>query len=414
MGEQARAAGHFGELLQLIRAPQGSTRAQLIRETGLSRTTVNYRLDTLIDAGYVTVTGQQSRTGGRPAEVFRVNPRAGYLLLADIGGSHTMVALADLGGTLLAAREDDLDPAEGPAPVVRYVSRMFDELLAEVGAPVERVLGLGIGVPAPVEVGTGRVVKPRGLPSWDGVVVPDLFAGRYPGFITVDKDANAMALGEYRAARRRDAVMVLVKIGMGIGMGIVAHGRLLVGDQGAAGDIGHMPRGTGVTCRCGQIGCVEATAGGRYISHRLAELGVDVHTSAEIDALVRSGNSDAVRLVRETGRRVAEVVADTVSLLNPSRIVLGGGLVGESDDLLASVREVVYRTSHPLATANLRIEPSVLGGTAGLWGAAELALDKVLAPDVVDRNIATGVRLVPTPTAGGRPVGAREPQNRGG
>lgn len=389
----ATVAG-YGDLLQVVRQPQGATRAQLIARTGLSRATVNHRLDALLEAGYVVSTSTLQRTGGRPAEVFRVNPAAGYLLLADIGGSHTRVALSDLGGTLLAAREDDVDPAQGPEPVVAYVSTMFDEVLAEAGVPLERVRGLGIGVPAPVEVRTGRVVKPRGLPGWDGVVVPELFACRYPGTIAVDKDANAMALGEYRAARRRDAVMVLVKIGMGIGMGIVAHGRLLVGDQGAAGDIGHMPRGTGVTCRCGQIGCVEATAGGRYIAQQLAEVGIDVRTSAEIDALVHSGQADAVRLVRETGRRVGEVVAETVSLLNPSRVVLGGGLVGENDDLLASVREVVYRTSHPLATGNLRIEPSVLGGTAGLWGAAELALDRFLAPDEVDAAVAAGVRWV--------------------
>lgn len=385
--------GGYGDLLQIVRDPQGATRAQLIARSGLSRTTVNQRLDALLGAGYVVPTSVHQPTGGRPAEVFRVNPAAGYLLLADVGGSHARVALSDLGGTLLAAREDDVDPALGPGPVVEYVSAMFDEVLAEAGAPRDRVRGLGIGVPAPVEVGTGRVVKPRGLPGWDGLVVPELFAGRYPGLIAVDKDANAMALGEYRLARRRDAVMVLIKVGMGIGMGIVAHGRLLVGDQGAAGDIGHMPRGSGVTCRCGQIGCVEATAGGRYIAQQLADAGVDVRTSAEIDALVHGGHADAVRLVRETGRRVGEVVAEAVSLLNPSRVVLGGGLVGESDDLLASVREVVYRTSHPLATGNLRIEPSVLGGTAGLWGAAELALDRVLDPAEVDAAVAAGVRL---------------------
>lgn len=387
--------GGYGDLLQIVRRPQGATRAQLIEQSGLSRTTVNQRLEALLAAGYVVPRSTQARTGGRPAEVFRINPAAGYLLLADIGGSHTRVALSDLGGSLLAAREDDVDPAVGPEPVFDYVRAMFDEVVAEVGAPVERVRGIGIGVPAPVEVGTGRVVKPRGLPGWDGVVVPALFAGRFPGRIAVDKDANAMALGEYRAARRQDAVMVLLKIGMGIGMGIVAHGRLLVGDQGAAGDIGHMPRGTGVTCRCGQIGCVEATAGGRYIAQRLAEVGVDVRASAEIDALVRGGHPDAVRLVRETGQRVGEVVAEIVSLLNPSRVVLGGGLVGDSDHLLASVREVVYRTSHPLATGNLRIETSVLGDTAGLWGAAELALDQVLDPAHVDATIMAGERLAP-------------------
>jgi len=366
----------------------------MIAQSGLSRSTVTERLDALLRAGYVVAATEDNATGGRPAGVFRVNSKAGYLLLADVGGSHTRVAIADLGGTLLAAREEDLDAAEGPAPVMNYLRAMFDELLAEAGAPIERVRGIGIGVPAPVEVQTGRVVKPRGMPSWDGVVVPELFAGRYPGLVAVDKDANAMALGEYRAARRQDAVMVLLKIGMGIGCGIVVHGRLLVGAQGAAGDIAHMPTGTGAQCRCGQVGCVEATAGGRYIAQRLAESGVEVRTSSQIVALAKAGNAEVIHLLRETGRRVGEVVAETVSLLNPSRVVINGGLASENEDLLASVREVVYRMSHPLATANLRIEPSVLGGTAGLWGAAELALDRVLAPDVVDAAIAAGVRLM--------------------
>lgn len=390
---KGHSAARCGQLLQLIRAPQGCTRAQLIAQSGLSRSTVNDRLETLLQAGYVVATGEENPTRGRPAGVFRVNPAGGYLLLADVGGSHTRVAIADLAGTLLAAREDDIDAAEGPGPVVAYVSAMFDELLAEAGAPVERVRGIGIGVPAPVEVGTGRVVKPRGLPSWDGVVVPELFAGRYPGLVAVDKDANVMALGEYRGARRQDSVMVLLKIGMGIGCGIVAHGRLLVGAQGAAGDIGHMPRGTGAPCRCGQVGCVEATAGGRYIAQQLATSGIEVRSSAQIVALAQEGNAEVVHLLRETGRRVGEVIAETVSLLNPDRVVINGGLASENEDLLASVREVVYRSSHPLATASLQIEPSVLGETAGLWGAAELVMDRVLASDVVDAAIAAGTRL---------------------
>ena len=253
--------------------------------------------------------------------------------------------------------------------------------------------GIGVGVPGPVAFSRGEPVAPPIMPGWDGFSIPDWFSKYYDAPVLVDNDVNIMALGEHWTHWRDIEHLLYVKIGTGIGCGIVAGRRIHRGAQGAAGDIGHV-RLAGhddVVCRCGNIGCLEAVAGGRALAANLTAVGLHAESSREVVALVRAGEPQAIQAVRDAGRYLGEVLAGCVNFFNPGAIVIGGDISEAHQQLLAGVREVIFQRSLPLATGDLRIVPSRLGDRAGAIGAAIMVIEHVLAPEAVDRAIQAGL-----------------------
>jgi predicted NBD/HSP70 family sugar kinase len=378
-----------GALLRLIREEVAVTRADLARVTGLARSTVAQRVDALLANGLVRDTGGSVSTGGRPPAVLAFNRDAGVVLVADLGATHARVAVSDLAGTPLAEGAADLDIALGPERVLEWVHDWFTKLLEEVGRSEADLRGIGIGVPGPVEFESGHPVNPPIMPGWDDFPIPDWFDGRYRAPVLVDNDVNIMARGEHRMHWRETEHLLLIKVGTGIGCGIVADGHIHRGARGAAGDIGHI-RATSsedVVCRCGNIGCLEAIAGGQALAQRLAAQGADASRSRDVVRLVRSGHPGAIRMVRDAGRILGEVLAGTVNFFNPAVIVIGGDIAEAHEQLLAGVREGIFSRSLPLATRDLRIVPSRLGDRAGVIGAATMVIEHVLSPDAVDRSL---------------------------
>ena len=385
----ALAPGSAGALLHLIRDGVAVTRADLARATGLARSTIAQRIDALIEHGLLYEAGGSASTGGRPPTVLAFNRDAGVVLVADLGATHARVAVSDLAGTPLAERAGDLDIAVGPDAALGWVSERFEELLDEVGKTLEDVRGIGVGVPGPVAFGTGRPVNPPIMPGWDDFPIPEWFAGRYRAPVLVDNDVNIMARGEHWLHWRETEHLLLVKVGTGIGCGIVADGHIHRGARGAAGDIGHI-RATDradVICRCGNVGCLEAIAGGQAIAQQLAAAGEDAFGSRDVVRLVRNGHPGAVRMVRDAGRTLGEVLAGTVNFFNPAVIVIGGDIAEAHAQLLAGVREGILSRSLPLATRDLIIVPCRLADRAGVTGAAIMVIEHVLAPEAVNRTL---------------------------
>jgi len=378
-----------GALLALIRDGVAVTRADLGRHMGLARSTVAQRVDALLAAGLVYEAGGSTSTGGRPPTVLAFNHAAGLVLVADLGATHARLAVSDLGGTPLAEHAANMDIAQGPDKVLGWVFERFAALLDEVGHTPDDVRGIGIGVPGPVEFASGRPVNPPIMPGWDGVAIPEYFAERYRGPVLVDNDVNIMARGEHWMHWREIEHLLMIKVGTGIGCGIIAGGEVHHGARGAAGDIGHIrvTADTDVVCRCGNVGCLEAIAGGQALADRLAETGLDAAHSRDVVRLVRAGDATAIRMVRDAGRTLGEVLAGTVNFFNPAVIVVGGDIAEAHAQLLAGVREGIFSRSLPLATRDLRIVPSRLSDRAGVIGAAILVVEHVLAPDAVDRSL---------------------------
>ena len=378
-----------GDLFQLLLDGTPRTRAELAMLTGLARSTIAMRVDSLLASGFVSAVGEAASSGGRPPSRFAFNPTARAVLAIDLGASHCVIAITNLIGTVLASLRTEIAIETGPGPVLDLVIDHARQLLDSLGDDRAELGGVGIGLPGPVEHTTGRPANPPIMPGWHGFDVPGYVRRAFDVPVLVDNDVNIMALGEQRTEWPTQHNLLFIKAATGIGAGIIGNGQLQRGALGAAGDLGHVrvARGSHVTCRCGNIGCLEALAGAPAIAATLtAADGGDVPTG-DILALVERGDPHAVAALRQAGRDLGEVLATCVSLLNPSVIVLGGSLATAGDHLLAGVREVVYHRSLPLATAHLTIVRSRLADDAGILGASMLVVQQVLSADAIESAI---------------------------
>ncbi len=375
-----------GELFDLLRDGTPWTRAQLAEATGLARSTVASRIDTLMRLGLVAPYGDARSTGGRPPTLFALNPGARLVVGVDVGATHARAALTDLDGRILGENDARLEVAAGPDEVLGWVVATVRDLFAASGRPLADLAAIGIGLPGPVEHSTGRPINPPIMPGWDRYDVPGHLQRAYDVPVLVDNDVNIMALGERRAHLRDVDDLVLIKVATGIGAGIVSGGVLQRGARGTAGDLGHVrvSHATDVLCRCGNTGCLEAVAAGPALAAAVREQGGDAKTGGDVVDLVRAGDPVAMAVVRQAGRDIGEVVATMTNLINPSVVVIGGQVAGAGEHLLAGIRESVYQRSLPLATEHLRIVTSRAGGEAAVLGASALAIEHVLSPDVVE------------------------------
>jgi predicted NBD/HSP70 family sugar kinase len=378
-----------GSILELIRRVGTTTRSQLADVTGLARSTIADRVDQLIAGGLVAEIGEAPSSGGRPPTLLSLNAGAGAILAADLGATHGRLAVCDLGGSAIAERPVELDIASGPVPVLSEVERIFLELLAECDRSPRDVMGVGIGVPGPVEFAAGRAVSPPIMPGWDRYPIRDRFVARFDVPVLVDNDVNIMTLGEHWVQADPPDDFLFLKVGTGIGSGLILGGRLHRGAQGAAGDIGHVQvaDAADVPCRCGNNGCLETVAGGRALARALRADGIEAADSRAVVALVKAGNRQAIAAVRAAGRLIGQVLATTVNLLNPALIVVGGDIAEADEQLFAGIREVAYRRSTALATSRLQIVQSSLRDRAGITGAAAMVIEHVLAPGWIDSNL---------------------------
>lgn len=379
-----------GELLQHLRDGRPRTKAELAELSSLARSTITARLDALLASGLLAPVGEAASTGGRPPTRFALNGSARVVLGVDLGASHAAVAAVDIAGKVLAETSVRSDIADGPMVVLDRVADLARGLLDGLGMTAASVVGVGIGVPGPVEHSTGRPAHPPIMPGWHEFDVPAHLGRHFPVPVLVDNDVNVLALGEHVSAWSGEEHLLYVKVATGIGAGIISHRRLVRGAVGTAGDLGHVrvvDSGETVVCRCGNVGCLEAVAAGPAVATALRAHGLEVTGSQDVVDAVLRGDVEALQAVREAGRAIGGVLATCVNLLNPSVIVIGGTLSGAGEYLIAGVREIVYQRSLPLATNQLRIVAASGGDRAGTVGAAALVLDEVLSPRSVEALI---------------------------
>jgi predicted NBD/HSP70 family sugar kinase len=370
---------------RLIATGTARTKPELASATGLARSTLASAVRRLQNMGLIREAGLGTPTGrGRPPEILELSPDAGVVLIADLTPHHIRGAVVRLTREVLAWRRIEYALSEGPEPTLATTVDLLHELLGEIEQDAGPVRAVVASLPGPVDIRRGMPVRPPIMPGWDGFPVTDHLSAQFNCPCLADNDVNLMALGEARALPPDQCPMLFVKVGTGIGGGLISEGGVLHrGADGAACDIGHL-RVAGVDdviCSCGNVGCVEAIASAEAITEKLRVAQQNSRlTRADLDSLVRSGDALAIRLIRDAAAVLGETVAALVHVWNPARIVLGGPLSVVSDDLLAGVRSVVYQRALPLATRNLTLAHSVLGDEAGLMGAAVQGIEHVLSP----------------------------------
>ncbi|MEO3780831.1 ROK family protein [Micromonospora sp. B11E3] len=372
-----------GHVLALVRSRPAWTRQQLLTATGMSRPTLQDRLAPLFASGLVYSAGHDASEGGRPAELIRFDDRHLVVLTFDVGHTRARVGVSTVHGEVLRFRDIQLDVTGTPPPtVINSLIDLASDLTA--GTKGERIVGIGVGLPGPISPETGLPGPITTLPGWEHLPIFDLLRERWNVPMVTENDARALVLGE--ATRYPNSTVLGLKWAHGIGAGLVVNDRSLGGDDGAAGDIGHvrLSRG-GPGCRCGRRGCLAAYASGHALLARLAPAGVrDVDHLAE---LANAGDRAVRAALGGAARRVGTVLAALIALANPRVLVLGGSigaLPRVVDAVAARVREVTL----PRSVESLRVLPSQLGPSAGTVGLVRLVVERVLSAEAVDRSLA--------------------------
>ncbi len=372
----------------------GLSRETLARATGLSRTRVNTLASGLLEQGLLQESGLQTSSGGRRPGSLRLHRGLGVVLCAALGATGLDVAVLTPDLQLLARHGEAADVRNGPALVLSRVRALMRELLRDLKLAPAQVLAIGIGVPGPVDFDSGQLVNPPLMPDWDSFSIRDDLRQDYAAPVFVDNDVNLMALAELWRLQRRLQNFLVIKVGTGIGCGIVCHGAVYRGVNGSAGDVGHIcvdPKGP--RCHCGNLGCVEAMAAGPAIeglaldaakrgdspmlAQALAERGTI--SAQDVAQASRSGDAAANAIVQRAGSLIGQMLASVVNFFNPSHVFIGGRITAIGPLLLASVRQSVYQRSLALSTRHLEIQYTPLGVQAGPLGAAVLALHETLA-----------------------------------
>jgi predicted NBD/HSP70 family sugar kinase len=377
-----------GDIYALIRKRGDVTRAEIGQVTGLSRTAVSARVAALAAQGLVIERELAPSTGGRPASFVTFNADGGVVLSAAIGRSRTRLAVCNLAGDILAATDIDQEPGLGPDDLMPDIVKRLDALVAS-GHRDAKIYGVGVNLPGTVDMARGCSLDSPIMSGWDGVPLPPYFAELTDASVILDNDANVITLAERRGDRQAFDDLLVIKASTGLGAGIIAGGSLQRGAVQAAGEFGHnkTPAAAGVPCRCGDTGCLEAIAGGWALVRALQADGRPVGHLRDVVELAHSGDPDARRMIRDSGRHVGEVLAGAVNLLNPAVLVVAGDMAGAYDIFVAGLRETLYGNATALATRTLQVVPSTYGDRSGVIGSATMVLDHVLSPAAIDASL---------------------------
>lgn len=381
------------DLLQTIFWSAQASRHTLAARLDYSKSKANAIVAALLDEGILEEVGLQDSSGGRRAETLQLSGALGVVIGVDLGASGMQIAILKPDLTILARHSEPTDVRQGPGVVLARVRILMRELLARCGLNAQKVISIGIGVPGPVDFDSGQLVNPPLMPDWDAFSIRDYFRQDYAAPVFVDNDVNLMALGELWRMQRSLQNFLVIKIGTGIGCGIVCHGEVYRGANGSAGDVGHIcVDRSGPRCHCGNQGCVEAMAAGPAISRmaieaanagsspllaeRLAANGT--LTTQDVDQASRAGDVAANVIIQRAGNLLGEMLASIVNFFNPSHVFIAGRIADMGPLFLASVRQSVYHRSLALSTRHLEIQYTPLANNAGLVGAGVLAMQESL------------------------------------
>ncbi|HEU5035791.1 MAG TPA: ROK family transcriptional regulator [Nocardioides sp.] len=364
-------------ITSLLAAVGPMSRADLVRGTGLSRTTVSSLVGELIASGHVVETTDRGRPhkggSGRPPLLVALAAPGGGVAGVDIGHRHVRVAVADRRGAVLAERTEAMDVDADGVAALDCAARLVRDLATE------RLAAVGTCVPAPVDRRSARI-RSGWLPGWRGLSPAEELRRRLGVPVYADNDANLGALAEVGHGAARGATdVVYVKVASGLGAGIVLGGRLHRGATGNAGELGHVQvREEGEVCRCGNRGCLETLVSAPRLLDLLQPAYDEELTVERVLALEAAGDAGVRRVLTDAGRAVGRVLADLCNNLNPEVVVLGGSL-GASPALDDAIRGAIERYAQPDTAAALRAVPGELGDRAEVVGAVSLAIARVSA-----------------------------------
>lgn len=311
-----------------------------------------------------------------------------YSIGVDLGGTNLRVAAIDSVGEVIQKASTPVAYTRGPRHVISEICEVVNSIRSRAGASSLR--GVGIGVPGFIDIESGVIVGAANLPGFQDFPVRSEIQKSLGTQIILENDANAAALGEMWMGAGKDVKdLILITLGTGIGGGIVVDGKVLHGFLGMAGEIGHMTIfSDGNPCGCGNCGCLEKHASATAIAAmgRMMHFGADV-TAEQVYELARAGNERAKLIFESMGRALGIALGNLINLFNFPLYLLTGGPLPAWDMFAPSMFQELAKRSFTYKRQGTRIEKALLGGDAGLFGAAYLPFQ-----EKVYRQTAASVR----------------------
>ncbi len=366
----------------------GISRIELSKSLGLTRAAVTSIIKDLIASGIVREAEKSNKDSNRKVTL-EIVPNQGYVLGIDMGATHVMAIVADYSSNVICEKEINIDIAKGPEICLKLVEKVVHQVLSEAGLTLKNIDSVGMGVPGPVVAERGVVSAPPIMPGWDNYPIRDYLEEKWGCFVHLNNDAELGALGEWAfGAGRNESNLAYIKVGTGIGAGLMFKSNIYHGTTGTAGEIGHVTiNENGPVCTCGNHGCLEAFAGGKAVVKKAyEELGKgrksqligfgDIYqiTVQDIISAARKGDLLSQQILTEAGEYLGTAIASLVNLFNPTIVIIGGSLAESGDILLNPIRTTVLKRSLTAASNVVRISASLLGRRASAMGAVVQAL----------------------------------------
>ena len=380
-------------LFDLVRNGRASTRPELATVSGLGRKAVSQRVDHLMEIGLLADVGLAASHGGRPVRTLAVNAAAGHAVAAIVGSTEITITRTDLAGGILATAECEWDVERGPDETMHRLAQLIRDTTASVrGRPP---WAIAVGLPGPVEFSTTRIVAPAIMPGWDGFSPRAWLREHFDAPVWADNHVHLMAMGEWHASPEPRRDMLFIEVGMDVGAGLMIDGRILRGERGGAGAIGHIRvSDDGTPCRCGKTGCLETRAAGWAVLNQAESVAAQSPilsrarrsrplTLGDVGLAARDGDPVVRSILDRAALDVSRVIADLVTFTNPGAVVLGGGMLAAGDVFLQSflrtLEDTIGARGGELITDGLVVRSAVSDGY-GIAGAGRLALDSILNP----------------------------------
>ena len=358
---------------------------------GASVPTVTKLIGELIDEGFMTDLGKSGTSGGRRPSIYGLNPEAGYFVGVDIRNTHACIAVTDFKGGLLAFKDDIPFKIFANEESIHNIASSIREFISKENIEWNKIMGLGVSIPGRVNPVTGY----SNSYSFDDNRPIDRILEEDLGIhVALENDSRAMTYGEYLGGGLKEKNMLFVNVSWGLGMGIIADGRLYYGTSGFSGEFGHFPLlDNGQMCRCGKLGCLETGASGsalvRMIGNNLAEgrassLAPKFKAEGKVNLndifeAVRSEDTLAIETVEQIGTNLGKGLAGLINIFNPQLVVIGGKVaVAAGDYLMLPIRTAIKRHVLNIANQDTSIKLTKLRQKAAPIGAALLVRSRIL------------------------------------
>lgn len=389
--------GDFNQsvILETIRrSGEGVSRTELVDATGLSAQTVTNITRRLLDDGFVEEAGRTITGPGKPRTTLRLKADSRLSIGVHLDPAVMTFVLLDLAGSVIG-RSVKRTPANDPRRIIKAMAEAVDELIVRSGADRERIAGIGVATPGPLDAARGTVIDPPKLHAWHRVPLRDALAEETGFRVTLEKDTTAAAVAElWTGAAPTDGSFLFVYLGIGIGTALVLDGEVVHGSSRNVGEVGHIiVDPDGPLCGCGQRGCVEVVCTPQAIVERAESAGVfadDRESSdagsvddrfTELCARVAAGDADAAEVLDQAVRHLSVLISGLTNMLDVDRVVLGGPFWSRVEEVyLRRLPRLLDRQSATRAVRELPVSGSVVGDDVGAVGAGCVVLDEVLSP----------------------------------